>query len=77
VAVLVLALYVISDEFSRHYRYPVLLWQLCPLALYWIGRAWIVVARDEMVDDPVVWAVRDQLSRWVAIVAILVLVLAR
>jgi 4-hydroxybenzoate polyprenyltransferase len=77
VAVLVLALYVISDEFARHYRYPFLLWQLCPLALYWIGRAWIVVARDEMADDPVVWAVKDQLSRWVAIVAILILVLAR
>ncbi len=76
-AVLVLALYVISDEFTRHYSHPVLLWQLCPLALYWVGRAWIVVARDEMTDDPVVWAFRDQLSRWIAVVAITILFLAR
>jgi 4-hydroxybenzoate polyprenyltransferase len=76
-AVLILALYVISDEFALHYRRPLLLLQLCPLALYWIGRAWIVVARDEMDDDPVVWAVKDQLSRWVALAAVAVLVLAR
>ena len=76
-AVLVLALYVISDEMSQHYRYPFLVWQLCPLVLYWLGRAWIVVSRDEMDDDPVVWAVKDQLSRWVAVIAVALLVLAR
>jgi 4-hydroxybenzoate polyprenyltransferase len=76
-AVLILALYVISDEFALHYRRPLLLLQLCPLTLYWIGRAWIVVARDEMDDDPVVWAVRDQLSRWVVLAAVAILVLAR
>ncbi|MDT8342059.1 MAG: UbiA family prenyltransferase [Longimicrobiales bacterium] len=77
VAVLVLALYVISDEFAIHYRRPLLLLQLCPLALYWIGRAWIVASRDEMDDDPVVWAVKDQLSRWVAAASVAILVLAR
>ena len=76
-AVLVLALYVISDEFALHYRYAFLLWLLCPLLLYWLGRAWIVVSRDEMTDDPIVWAVRDQLSRWVAVLAVVILVLAR
>lgn len=76
-AVLVLALYVISDEFARHYTHPFLLWQLCPLVLYWIGRAWIVVARDEMHDDPVVWAVKDQLSRWTVIACVALLILAR
>ena len=76
-AVLVLALYVISDEFTLHYSYPFLLWLLCPLVLYWLGRAWIVVSRDEMTDDPVIWAVRDQMSRWVALLAVLILVMAR
>jgi len=76
-AVLVLALYVISDEFAAHYRHPWLLWQLCPLALYWVGRAWMVVARDEMTDDPVIWALRDRLSRWTGALAILILLLAR
>ena len=76
-AVLVLALYVIGDDFAQHYTRPILLWQLCPLALYWIGRAWIVVARDEMTDDPVVWAFRDELSRWVGLAALILLLLAR
>jgi 4-hydroxybenzoate polyprenyltransferase len=76
-AVLVLALYVISDEFALHYSHAYVLWLLCPLMLYWLGRAWIVVSRDEMTDDPVVWAVRDQLSRWVALMAVAILILAR
>lgn len=76
-SVLVLALYVISDEFASHYRYPLLIWMLCPLLLYWIGRAWLVVSRDEMHDDPLVWAVRDQLSRWVMAAAVLILIVAR
>ncbi len=76
-SVLVLALDVISDEFAQRYTHPALLWQLCPLTLYWIGRAWMVVSRDEMHDDPLVWAVKDQLSRWVAIAALGILLLAR
>lgn len=76
-SVLVLALYMISDEFAQHYTRQLLLWQLCPLTLYWIGRAWLVVARDEMHDDPLVWAVKDQLSRWVAIGAVAILIIAR
>lgn len=76
-SVLVLALYMISDEFAQHYTRQLLLWQLCPLTLYWIGRAWLVVARDEMHDDPLVWAVKDQLSRWVAISALAILIIAR
>ncbi len=77
ISVLVLALYLISDEFARHYRYPVFLWLLCPLTLYWMGRVWIVVSRDEMEDDPLIWAVKDQLSRWVGVIALALLILAK
>lgn len=76
-SVLILAFYVISDEFASHYVHQYPLWLLCPLTLYWIGRAWLVVARDEMLDDPLVWAVKDQNSRWVAVAAILILFFAR
>lgn len=76
-SVLVLALYVISDEFAAHYQHQALIWLLCPLTLYWIGRAWIVVARDEMHHDPLIWAARDHLSRLVALAVIAILFLAR
>lgn len=76
-SVLVLALYIISDEFASHYSHQYVLWLLCPLTVYWIGRAWIVVARNEMHSDPLVWALKDELSRWVAVLGVLILILAR
>jgi len=75
-SVLVLALYIVSDEASQHYSDSYLVWLLCPLLLYWISRAWIVVGRQEMHEDPLVWAVKDQISRWVALIAAVVVALA-
>jgi 4-hydroxybenzoate polyprenyltransferase len=76
-AVLVLALYIVSDEAARHYSESYLIWLICPLLLYWISRAWIVVGRNEMLDDPLVWAVRDQISRWVALIGAVIVLLAQ
>lgn len=76
VAVLVLALYIISDDVRLEYDYPFMIWGLCPLLLYWISRVWIVVVRGELTDDPLVWATGDQISRWVAVLAGIVIVLA-
>ncbi len=76
ISALVLALYIISDEVSRHYADTVWTWGLVPLLLYWISRAWLVVARSEMTDDPLVWALKDQLSRWVLLAAFAILVIA-
>ncbi|MGH8609817.1 MAG: UbiA family prenyltransferase [Gammaproteobacteria bacterium] len=68
-SVLVLALYINRDDVSMQYAYPQLLWALCPLLLYWISRVWILAARGHMHDDPLVFALRDGLSRWVAMAA--------
>lgn len=76
VAVLVLALYIISDDVRLEYDYPFMIWGLCPLLLYWISRVWIVVVRGELTDDPLVWAIGDQISRWVAVLAGIIIVLA-
>lgn len=76
-AVLILSLYIISNEFRAHYTHAWLLWQLSPLTMYWLARAWIVVARDEMEHDPVLWAFRDPLSRIVAVLALAILIFAR
>ena len=53
-AVLVLALYVDSKEVKDLYRHPQVLWLVCPLALYWIMRAWLVASRGRMPDDPII-----------------------
>jgi len=76
-SVLVMALYIVSGEAAQRYSDFGLIWLFCPLLLYWISRTWIVVGRHEMHEDPLVWAVRDQTSRWVALVAAIILLMAQ
>ena len=63
-AVVVLALYITSDDVATLYPYPVILWFACPLMLYWIGRIWLLAHRGIVKDDPLEFAVRDGLT-WV------------
>jgi 4-hydroxybenzoate polyprenyltransferase len=65
VSALVLALY-INGESANLYRHPAMLWFLCPILLYWISRIWLLAARGEMDDDPVLFAVRDAPSYFAA-----------
>lgn len=68
-AVLVLALYIDSTASSLLYRHPHFLWLLCPLLLYWISRTWAIAHRGIMHDDPVVFAVTDNTSRVLLVIA--------
>lgn len=61
-SVLVLALYIASDDVQRLYAYPALLWLICPLLLYWVLRMVMKTHRGQMTDDPIVFAVTDKLS---------------
>jgi 4-hydroxybenzoate polyprenyltransferase len=75
-SVLVLALYINSDEVTVMYRTPMLLWLLCPVLLYWISRAWLQAHRGRMAEDPIVATLRDPLSYVIGAVAALILVAA-
>ncbi|MCK6498733.1 MAG: UbiA family prenyltransferase, partial [Nitrospira sp.] len=56
-AVLVLALYISSKDVLLLYSHPEVLWLVCPVMLYWITRIWMLAYRNQMDDDPVVFAV--------------------
>lgn len=58
-AVVVMALYVTGRDVELLYRHPAWLWAVCPLLLYWLTRAWLLAFRNEMHDDPVVFAQTD------------------
>jgi 4-hydroxybenzoate polyprenyltransferase/phosphoserine phosphatase len=62
-AVLVLALYIDSDEVKLIYDSPYLLWLLCPIVLYISLRIWVLARRDEMNEDPVVFILSDWRSQ--------------
>ena len=61
-SVLVLALYINSDQVVALYRTPLFLWLVCPLLLFWTSRMWLLAHRGRIHDDPIVATVRDPVS---------------
>jgi 4-hydroxybenzoate polyprenyltransferase len=72
-AVLVLALYLNSDEVVKLYRKPAMLFLACPLLLFWISRMWLLAYRGQIDEDPIVASARDPSSYGVGALVVLVL----
>ena len=76
-AVTVFALYISSDTVHRLYRHPKALWVICPILMYWIGRALILAERQLIDDDPISFALKDRISLLaVALIAFIMIVAA-
>ncbi len=75
-SVLVLALYINSEQVVVLYRRPILLWLVCPLLLFYVGRMWLMAYRGELHEDPIVATVRDPASYLVGALVGLVLLAA-
>lgn len=75
-SVLVFAVYIQSDTVRELYAHPWALWFVCPLIFLWLGRVWLLAGRGHMHDDPVVFAVRDQASYAIGVLAAATLWLA-
>ncbi|HTV95563.1 MAG TPA: UbiA family prenyltransferase [Steroidobacteraceae bacterium] len=61
-AVLVLAVYMSSENIGLLYSRSELIWLTCVLLLYWISHVWLAAHRGRMTDDPLVFAVKDRTS---------------
>lgn len=75
-AILIVALYISSPEVTALYRYPARLWLLHPVLIYWISRTILLSSRNQLHDDPVVFALTDRVSWVVAGLAALIIGLA-
>ncbi len=62
-SVVMLALYI--NYSPDLYRFPWMLWGICIVLTYWIGRICLITGRGKMHDDPVVFAATDRAS-WIA-----------
>jgi 4-hydroxybenzoate polyprenyltransferase/phosphoserine phosphatase len=62
-AVTIFALYISSPTVAMMYSRPMFLWLICPLLIYFLGRALMLAHRGEMHDDPIVFALSDSVSR--------------
>ncbi len=65
-AVVVLALYVEGAGKSGLYSHREMIWLVCPIVLYTIGRIWVLAKRRELPDDPVMFIIRDWRSHLMA-----------
>jgi 4-hydroxybenzoate polyprenyltransferase len=75
-AVLVLALYVNSNDVRALYHHPSALWGICPILLFWVSRVLMIANRGEMDEDPVIFALRNRTSLLTGAAALAVLVAA-
>jgi 4-hydroxybenzoate polyprenyltransferase len=69
-AITLFALYLSSDVVHRLYRHPQFLWLICPILMYWTSRALMIAHRDAMNDDPIVFSLKDRVSRIVILVMV-------
>lgn len=76
ISALVLALYINGETVVEMYSRPGLLWALCPLLLYIIGRVWLLARRGMIDDDPVVFAAKDRRSQGCVVLGVLTLLAA-
>jgi 4-hydroxybenzoate polyprenyltransferase len=76
-AVLVMCLYINSPDVHALYARAEILYLVAPVLLYWIGRVWFLAARNELDDDPVVFAVRDRISFLAGLVVLFLIAIAR
>jgi 4-hydroxybenzoate polyprenyltransferase len=75
-AVLVLALYINTDQVRAQFKHPEVLWAICPLMVYWITKLWLNAQRRQIRDDPVVWAVKNRVSRAIGILCLILFAIA-
>jgi len=61
-SVLVLALYISSDDVTMLYNHPARLFPACPLLMFWINRLWLQARRRATGDDPVLHVITDPMS---------------
>jgi 4-hydroxybenzoate polyprenyltransferase len=75
-AVVVLALFVEGAGKSGLYSHRELIWLVCPIVLYVIGRIWVLAKRRELPDDPIMFILKDWRSHLMAAFVAIIFALA-
>ena len=67
ISVMILVLYIHDLHASTLYTQPDWLWFVAVTILYWISHMWLLAFRGEMNEDPVLFAIRDKASYFIAL----------
>lgn len=76
VAVLVFTFYINAPDITQLYSSPAMLWLICPLLLFLLGRIWFVAHAGKLDEDPLLFAITDRQSQAVTLLCGLLLWLA-
>jgi len=61
-SVVVFSLYIGNEVSHGLYAHYMRLWLLVPLLLLWLSRLWLKASRNELHEDPVIYAITDGTS---------------
>ena len=75
-SLLVFALYMNDDHMKEFYGEPKLLWFILPILFYWLTRIWVIAHRGELLDDPIIFTIKDRTSYVVLAIVVLILIAA-
>jgi 4-hydroxybenzoate polyprenyltransferase len=75
-AVIVLALFVEGAGKSGLYTHREMIWLICPIVLYVIGRIWVLAKRRELPDDPIMFILHDWRSHLMGVIVAAIFFLA-
>jgi 4-hydroxybenzoate polyprenyltransferase len=75
-AVLIVALYLSSPEVALLYTHPKRIYLICPLIIYWSSRVLMLTNRNEMHDDPVIFALTDRVSLLTGVCAVAIILMS-
>ena len=77
-AILIIIQYVISSAFaSKIYSIPLLLWMVPVIVSLWVLRVWMLAVREELDNDPVVFALKDKASLLLGVMLLTCFILTR
>jgi 4-hydroxybenzoate polyprenyltransferase len=62
VSVIIFMLYFNSENVLKLYRHPAWLFGIVPLAMFWLGRLWVLSFRGEVNEDPLLYVSKDPVS---------------
>jgi 4-hydroxybenzoate polyprenyltransferase len=73
---LILVFYTLTPEAQALFRSPIALWNLLPLQIYWVSRVWVFARRGRIPDDPVLFALEDRVSLYIALATVVIVLTA-
>ena len=68
ITVVVFSLYINTDLVKNTYTNPYMLWAICPIMIYAVSKYWMLSSRNQITNDPVLFAIKDK-SSYVIILA--------